>query len=127
MDKDRVYTSDMKKMLKWYDILKGADLLDFSGMNAVEATQVDEAADGASPSAEAEISEDKKAGDKKVSLVESSEEKPAKKASKKATEASSETPEEKPVKKAAAKKKTEENADEPAVEKKAAKPKKKAE
>jgi hypothetical protein len=29
-DEDRVYASDLKKMVKWYHLLKGADLLDFS-------------------------------------------------------------------------------------------------
>ena len=28
-DEDRVYVSDMKKMLKWYELLKGNDLLHF--------------------------------------------------------------------------------------------------
>src|SRR5699024_1505028 len=30
LDKDRVYISDMKKMLKWYPLLKAHDLLTFS-------------------------------------------------------------------------------------------------
>jgi Domain of unknown function (DUF5606) len=29
MDEDRVYVSDMKKMLRWYDLLKSNDLLRF--------------------------------------------------------------------------------------------------
>ncbi|MEO6830849.1 MAG: DUF5606 domain-containing protein [Chitinophagaceae bacterium] len=126
MDKDRVYTSDMKKMLKWYEILKAADLLDFSGMTVAEATQAEEAADAASPTAAAEVSEHKKAGDKKVPLVETGEEKPAKKASKKAAK-TADASEEKPAKKTASKKKTEEAAAEATPEKKVAKPKKKAE
>jgi hypothetical protein len=28
-DKDRVYVSDMKKVLKWYNILQGAEMLNF--------------------------------------------------------------------------------------------------
>ncbi len=34
MDFERVYTSDMKKMVKWYDILKANDLLKFEEMAA---------------------------------------------------------------------------------------------
>jgi hypothetical protein len=30
-DEDRVYVSDMKKMVKWYEILKANDLLEFDG------------------------------------------------------------------------------------------------
>src|SRR6478736_5210950 len=36
MDEERVYSSDMKKMLKWYEILDGASLLDFSAMTTAE-------------------------------------------------------------------------------------------
>lgn len=121
MDKDRVYTSDMKKMLKWYEILKGADLLDFSGMTVPDAAN--EAENAIAETAEAEVAEHKKAGDKKVPLVETGEEKPAKKATKKAAEST----EEKPAKKTASKKETEETTNEAPVEKKATKPKKKAE
>ncbi|MBS1645416.1 MAG: DUF5606 domain-containing protein [Bacteroidetes bacterium] len=113
MDDDRVYTSDMKKMLKWFEILKGADLLDFSAMY---------------PTAEeAETNETEVA-------AEVSEAKPAKKSSKKATEASEKTTaangeadEVKPAKKATAKKKSTEATTDAEAEKKVAKPKKKAE
>ena len=36
-DEERVYVSDMKKMLKWYDILKINDLLRFEEQMAAEA------------------------------------------------------------------------------------------
>lgn len=32
-DEERVYVSDMKKMLKWFEILKANDLLSFENMN----------------------------------------------------------------------------------------------
>lgn len=106
MDEDRVYTSDMKKMLKWFEILKGADLLDFSAMY---------------PTAEESATNETEV------VAEVNEEKPAKKSSKKAAEVSDETAAVKPAKKAAPKKKAAENADEAIIEKKVAKPKKKAE
>ena len=36
LDKERVYLSDMKKMLKWYPLLKQHDLLDFEAEPAPE-------------------------------------------------------------------------------------------
>ena len=33
-DEERVYVSDMKKMLKWFEILKANDLLNFEYLNA---------------------------------------------------------------------------------------------
>ena len=84
-DEERVYVSDMKKMLKWYKLLKSNDLLKFE--ETAEETAVEE------PVAE------KKAA--KNEAVEVAEEKPAKKArAKKAAETSDE---EKPAKKTAAK------------------------
>src|ERR1700749_2766928 len=41
-DEERVYVSDMKKMLKWYDLLKATDLLHFEEA-PVEATAGEEA------------------------------------------------------------------------------------
>lgn len=125
MDEDRVYTSDMKKMLKWFDILKGADLLDFSAMNAAPTDE----ATAPSAEGEAQIAEHAKGGDVEVPLVEEGEEKPAlsvaeapaKKARAKKAAASEEEGEEKPVlsgAEAPAKK---------TAAKKAAKPKKDAE
>lgn len=94
-DQDRVYVSDMKKMLKWYHMLKENDLLNFDSMKAQEA-----------PAAEEEAAEEKpakKATKKAEATEEAAEEKPAKKAAKKKAEAT-EDGEEKPVKKAAKKK-----------------------
>ena len=92
-DQERVYVSDMKKMLKWYEILKANDLLRF------EQQEEDTAAEAAADTVEA--------------VPEAAEEKPAKKAAKKKTEdAPGAEGEEKPKKKAA-KKKTE---DEPAAD-----------
>jgi len=92
-DEDRVYSSDMKKMLKWYEILKANDLLRF------EEPVTDEA-----PAAEAEAPA--------VEVAEEPAEKPKKKAAKKKADteeaATAETGEEKPAKKTARKKKTEE-------------------
>lgn len=51
MDEDRVYASDKKKMLKWYDLLASANLLDFS---ALEANGEEGAEDAAAMPAEGE-------------------------------------------------------------------------
>lgn len=88
-DEERVYVSDMKKMLKWYELLKTADLLHF------EAPATEEAIPEEAP---APVAEEAPAA----------EEKPAKKAAakkKKAEPADGETAGEKPAKKAAPKKK----------------------
>jgi hypothetical protein len=37
-DRDRVYTSDMKKMIKWYGILDAYNLLDVDESNSEEST-----------------------------------------------------------------------------------------
>jgi hypothetical protein len=44
-DDDRVYVSDMKKMLKWYDILKANQLLNF--LTEPEAAPTEQTADAA--------------------------------------------------------------------------------
>jgi hypothetical protein len=100
LDEDRVYVSDMKKMLKWYELLKANDLLNFDSLHAQEATEEAEAIEEAAPA--------KKAKAKKVEeATEIAEEKPAKKAkAKKAAEENAN--EEAPAKKTARKKKTEE-------------------
>jgi hypothetical protein len=100
LDEDRVYVSDMKKMLKWYELLKANDLLNFDNLNAQETAEEAEAIEEAAPA--------KKAKAKKVEeSAEIAEEKPAKKAkAKKAVEEN--TSEEAPAKKTARKKKTEE-------------------
>jgi len=100
LDEDRVYVSDMKKMLKWYELLKANDLLNFDNLNAQETAEEAEAIEEAAPA--------KKAKAKKVEeSAEIAEEKPAKKAkAKKAVDEN--TSEEAPAKKTARKKKTEE-------------------
>lgn len=84
-DEERVYVSDMKKMLKWYELLKSNDLLHFEEEATEETTE-------AAPAVEEAPAE---------------EEKPAKKAAakKKKAEPAEGEAEEKPAKKAAPKKK----------------------
>lgn len=89
-DEERVYVSDMKKMLKWYEILNANDLLNFE---AEEEAKEEVAADEA-PVAEDEAEKPKKAA--------------AKKKKAETTEEAAEGAEEKPAKKTAKKKKTEE-------------------
>lgn len=94
-DDERVYVSDMKKMLKWYELLKANDLLRFE-----ELTEEEAPADAA-PAAE----------EKAEPAEAAAEEKPKKTARKKkaATEGEATAEgEEKPAKKTAKKKKTEE-------------------
>lgn len=117
-DEERVYVSDMKKMVKWFGILKANDLLKFEeilaeGEDVVEeAVEVEEAPAPAKKKKAAEPAAEEAAG----------EEKPKKPRAKKAAAAEGE--EEKAPKKAKAKKE-----DAPAAEgeepKKAAKPRKK--
>ena len=114
MDEDRVYSSDMKKMLKWYEILNKSSLLDFSGMNT--GAQDEDKAEDAGDTASAEVTA---SGDSEVA------EKSVKKSKAKKEDDSAEASE-KPAKKAAAKKAVAEDAGaEGAPAKKAAKPKKK--
>lgn len=93
-DEERVYVSDMKKMLKWYEILKADNLLVFEEEATEEAPAEEAPAAEAAPVAE-----------------EAPAEKPAKKAAKKkkaepaADEATEGAEEKKPAKKAAPKKK----------------------
>ena len=77
IDLDRVYISDMKKMLKGYEILKASDLLNFEVGNEEEATAIETAAAEEVVVAEKPV---KKARAKKA-VVEGDEatEKPAKK------------------------------------------------
>lgn len=106
-DQDRVYVSDMKKMLKWYHMLKENDLLNFESMAEEEAAETETAE--AEPVAEEKPAAKKKAAKKKTEDVaeEATEEKPVKKAAKKKA-AVKEDGEAKPAPKKAAKKKTEE-------------------
>jgi hypothetical protein len=126
MDEDRVYTSDMKKMLKWFEILKGADLLDFSAMTEAPAMGAAEDGEGMPTEGAAQLNEkEKKASDADAVLVEEGDEKPAKKAKAKKATATTEDGEEKPAKKTAAKKKVAEGEEGTEAPKKTAKPKKK--
>jgi hypothetical protein len=109
-DEERVYVSDMKKMLKWYEILKINDLLNFP-TESEAATEEAPAAGVEAPKAEsAEEKPAKKARAKKADAAEEGtdgEEKPAKKVAKKKKAETEEAVEgeEKPAKKTAAKKK----------------------
>jgi len=114
MDEDRVYSSDMKKMLKWYEVLNKSGLLDFSGM--ISGAQDEEKSEEAG---EAVASEGPASADAEVA------EKSAKKSKAKKEEEPADASE-KPAKKAAAKKTVAEDAGiEGATAKKSAKPKKK--
>ena len=116
-DEERVYASDMKKMLKWYEILKGADLLKFEEPEEEEATE--DAAEPKAKKEKTEVTEDegeekpkkakaKKSADADTEAEETDgEEKPKKVAKKKKAEPTAEG-EEAPAKKVAKKKKTEE-------------------
>jgi hypothetical protein len=106
-DEDRVYVSDMKKMVKWYALLKENDLLNFDSMIQPEEAPAVEAAEAKADVAEEKPATKKKAAKKAAEATDADgEEKPKKKAAKKAAEPAD--GEEKPKKKAAAKKKTEE-------------------
>jgi hypothetical protein len=116
MDEQRVYVSDMKKILKWYELLKENDLLNFEALEQeeaeMEAGETMEEAPAASEEEEAKPAKKaraKKADEAEAAEATEEEAKPAKKArSKKADEPAAEG-EEKPAKKTAArKKKTEE-------------------
>jgi hypothetical protein len=116
-DEERVYVSDMKKMVKWYAILKSNDLLKFDEV-AEEGQEEGALSAEATPAPEAEVTEKpakkaakpKKAAAKddaeEVATEEAPAEKPAKKAAKpKKEEAPATEGEEAPKKKAAPKKK----------------------
>lgn len=88
-DEERVYVSDMKKMLKWYEVLKANDLLKFEAEEAETAEEAAPAEAVAEVIAEEVAEKPKKAAKKKKAdtegepAAEASEEKPAKKAPKK--------------------------------------------
>lgn len=86
-DESRVYTSDIKKIYKWYEILKGANLLDFESMKRAMANEVIQADVVLEKDAETDTEEKPKA--KKVKkadeTTEDGEEKPKKVAAKKVT------------------------------------------
>jgi Domain of unknown function (DUF5606) len=108
-DEERVYVSDMKKMLKWYELLKANNLLNFEYLlhEAEEETEAPAQVDEAAEEKPAKKAKAKKAEPADEAAAEG-EEKPAKKATakkKKAEDTDADTAEEKPAKKAAAKKK----------------------
>ena len=84
IDLERVYISDMKKMLKWYEILKASDLLNFEANNEEVANTIETAP-----------------------VEEAVAEKPSKKARAKKAVTEGDEATEKPAKKTAAKKKKE--------------------
>ena len=104
LDFERVYSSDMKKMVKWYDILQQNEV-DFTPKESAATSEENVSAEAAPEQVDAEVEE-----------VPETKEAPAKKtaakktAAKKATAEKAEKPaaEKAPAKKAAAKKKTEE-------------------
>lgn len=103
-DEERVYASDLKKMVKWYELLKTNELLDFSRYLQQEEEDAELPLEGEAQVAEA-IKEE-------AAIDQSSEaaadEKPAKKAAKKKATDEAAEDEEKPAKKTAKKKKDEE-------------------
>lgn len=127
MDFDRVYTSDMKKMIKWYGVLKTNNI-------EIRLRQPEEAVeeDTAEPVEAAVIEEKAPAAEKaKAARVpkDSKEKEPAKKeakpAAKKTAAKKEETAEEAPKKKAAPKAKKEETGEKETPAKKKAAPKEK--
>ncbi len=90
-DLDRVYVSDMKKMLKWFEILKANDLLNFSTEEEDAASEAETTTEEAAP-----VEEPKE------------EVKPKKAAKKKKADTDASDDAAKPAKNAAPKKKTEE-------------------
>lgn len=108
-DEERVYSSDIRKVLKWYDILKANDLLQFDYLKqeaAVEESDLPTEAVVIEETTE-EVKPKKKAAAKKITTEETeiTDEKPAKKAAPKKKKEATADGEEKPVKKAAPKKK----------------------
>ena len=108
-DEERVYVSDMKKMLKWYDLLKANDLLHFEEEAAEETTEEVPVAENAAPSEVAETTpvNEVKAPDTIETATTEVAEKPKKAAKKKKAEGEEVAQSEvKPAKKAAKKKET---------------------
>lgn len=106
-DEDRVYVSDMKKMLKWYHMLKENDLLNFDSLAQEEETEEQQ------PAQEEAVAEEKPATKKKAAKKKTEEpaadgEQPAPKKAAKKKAAPKEDGEAKPAAKKTAKKKTEE-------------------
>ncbi len=115
-DRDRVYASDLKKMVKWYGLLKSANLLDFSRYEQEEAGDDAQANDAMPLEGQVQVTEHNKENNEDAKAASQSVEggdpdaAPAKKARTKKADASAAEGEEAP-KKARAKK-----ADTPAAE-----------
>lgn len=115
-DDERVYVSDMKKMVKWFEILKENELLSFDFYkqqeNQAAENETAEVTAAPAPPVEAEAEKPaKKARAKKSAdeaAAEEGEEKPKKTARKKKTAEEVADGEEKPAKKTAKKKTSEE-------------------
>jgi len=110
-DEDRVYVSDMKKMVKWYVILKANDLLRFDEVAEEGQEPVAETVEAEAPAAEGtakKTAKPKKAAAKEEDASEASAEKAPKKAKAKKEETPAAEGEEEPKKKVVKKKKTEE-------------------
>lgn len=106
-DDERVYNSDIRKVLKWYEILKANDLLHFEHLNTPAAEEA-EANEIEAPVAEKPVKKAKKAAQpEETTHPEAAEKKVAKKAAPKKKVAVSEDAVEKPVKKTVVKKKKE--------------------
>lgn len=100
-DDERVYVSDMKKMLKWFTLLKENDLLNFESLEAALEEAIEEVIVEEQPE-----EKPKKAAKKKAETTdEATEEKPKKTVKKKKVEEGTEDAAEKPTKKTAKKKK----------------------
>ena len=101
-DEERVYVSDMKKMLKWFDILKANDLLNFDYLKdeAIEEVAETEEVVEEKPKKKAKST-------KEADAAEEVAEKPKKSAAKKKKEESTEESTEEKPKKTAKKKKEE--------------------
>lgn len=108
LDEERVYVSDMKKMLKWYILLRDNDLLHFEEEEEIVAEEETATEEPAAEEKPAKKATKKKAAAKKED-AEEGEEKPAKKtATKKKAAAKKSDDGAEPAAKKTAKKKTEE-------------------
>jgi hypothetical protein len=118
LDFDRVYASDMKKMVKWFSVLK-ANNIDIKIKEQAEEEEQPEPVEAPKPK-EKKAKEETKAAEKPVK--ESKEKEPAKKAAPATKAAKKEEPKAAPKKKAAAKaEKTEKKKETPAKKKAATK------
>jgi len=112
-DEERVYVSDMKKMLKWFEVLKSNDLLNFDFYKQQQA-EAENAAEPEAETAPETVSEEKpakKSRAKKLAdetAAAEGEQKSKKTARKKKTAEEGTGEEAKPAKKTARKKSTEE-------------------